>query len=581
MHGDQSTLLTGPSACLALAPAVMAAWKESRPGEAVLGEPRHQLTELENWHFETRGWLLVPGAAAGQDDAELDAAGLERHEVLVAYVEDLCGIGFRLDLPLGPIPSGLLGGDSRTRDPAREFFHEAEGYILKDDRDGVTDPARGYDVRARVRQCQGLIAVWALEDIAPDQGFAVVSGSHLGDVEPPAALAAGRDLRSDGLSVVSRPAMRAGDLLLVAAATMHGLLAGTRPQQCCQQMMCSFISRTAPPSVGSLAAAAARGQVPDEAAPSWMAQLSPTARAMLAPALEPGSRTNQVVMSDGAKVWLAEPIDIAESHPGLLTARDEASLARSGISAEEVYFFDLNGYLVVPRVMDAAWLAQARDAIAPQLQASSPAAADGSASAVQQQLMKEHPAMAGWRRPSFSGGNLFELPDGRCDAFRRCIDHPQVVARLNWMMGGGSVTASSGSLLLMSRGSVGQVVHSGATNPTAAGHSYAFRNGRVMAGASLNVAWQLADSPAGSGGFVVCPGSHKAKFPVPQAVRWADDRTTLPEVPMKAGDVLFFLGSAVAHGAVRWQRDEWRCVMLLQYQAKHAAWSGRLWAPRL
>ena len=150
------------------------------------------------------------------------------------------------------------------------------------------------------------------------------------------------------------------------------------------------------------------------------------------------------------------------------------------------------------------------------------------------------------------------------------------------MMGGGSqIGSNGGGLLLMDKGSVGQIIHSGNTNPTAAGHSYAFRNGRVMAGASLNVAWQLADSPPGSGGFVVCPGSHKAAWPLPDEVRWADDRSTLHEVPMRAGDVLFFLGSAVAHGAVRWEGDGWRCAMLLQYQARHAAWSGRRWAPRL
>lgn len=80
---------------------------------------------------------------------------------------------------------------------------------------------------------------------------------------------------------------------------------------------------------------------------------------------------------------------------------------------------------------------------------------------------------------------------------------------------------------------------------------------------------------------MVCSGSHKTKYPLPNAVRWADDRSTLHEVPMFAGDVLFFLGSAVAHGAVRWEHDDLRVVMLLQYQARHTAWSGRAWAPRL
>jgi hypothetical protein len=222
--------------------------------------------------------------------------------------------------------------------------------------------------------------------------------------------------------------------------------------------------------------------------------------------------------------------------------------------------------------MHGQWLEEAKASIEPFYQPPSSG----------EMQMPERPAMTGTPRPGCTAGNLFDLPDGRSELFRRCLDHPAVVSRLNWMLGGGAVTSTlNGSLLMMSKGSVGQVIHSGVTNPTAAGHHYAYRNGRVMTGASLNVAWQLADSPAGSGGFVVCPGSHKANWGMPQAVRWADDRSTLPEVPMEAGDVLFFLGSAVAHGAVRWEREEWRSVMPLQYQARHAAWSGRLWAPRL
>ena len=59
---------------------------------------------------------------------------------------------------------------------------------------------------------------------------------------------------------------------------------------------------------------------------------------------------------------------------------------------------------------------------------------------------------------------------------------------------------------MMAEGSHGQIVHSGVTNPTAVGHSYKVRNGRIFAGASLNVVWQLSDIPANAGGFVICPG---------------------------------------------------------------------------
>ena len=48
------------------------------------------------------------------------------------------------------------------------------------------------------------------------------------------------------------------------------------------------------------------------------------------------------------------------------------------------------------------------------------------------------------------------------------------------------------------------------------------------------------------------------------AVRQADDLTTLTQPAMKAGDVILFLGSSVAHGAVRWELEGWRRVVLLQ-----------------
>ena len=57
----------------------------------------------------------------------------------------------------------------------------------------------------------------------------------------------------------------------------------------------------------------------------------------------------------------------------------------------------------------------------------------------------------------------------------------------------------------------------------------------------VNVAWQLADSPPSAGGFVVAAGSHKAQYPLPEAVRWADDRTSLREVPMQVTHLLFHL----------------------------------------
>ena len=140
---------------------------------------------------------------------------------------------------------------------------------------------------------------------------------------------------------------------------------------------------------------------------------------MLAPASDP-TATDQMVMSDGEQTWLASPGTAAESHPGLL-----AETPGPGVDRDEMWFFDMKGYLVVRGVMDREWLEAAQAAVAPHLQPPDAEAPIG---------MQEHPAMAGHPRPSFKGGNLFDLPD-RADAelFRRCLDHPAIVSRLNWV----------------------------------------------------------------------------------------------------------------------------------------------------
>ena len=97
-------------------------WAEQLVGEAVLNEPPRALSHLQNWHFDTQGFLKLDAVASAAQLSSVE--GLAQHPTLLAFAEDLCGDGFRLDLPCRPLneayESGrMLGGDSRTRDPAR------------------------------------------------------------------------------------------------------------------------------------------------------------------------------------------------------------------------------------------------------------------------------------------------------------------------------------------------------------------------------------------------------------------------------------------------------------------------------
>jgi hypothetical protein len=285
-------------------------------GEAVVQEPPRALSEAENWAFDTQGWVLLRGVASPTQLRYPER--LTNHPTLQTYAHDLCGVGYRLDLPLRPVAElagprrrPMVGGDSRTRDPAREYFHVAQGYFPPDHRED-NNPAT---LPARVRQCQGLLAVWALDDVPEGQGFALVPCSHLSDVEPPRCLSEGEELPG-GHVVRAQPRMERGDLLLCAEvpwatlallvsrsvcsgrtrcaprkfprtfaqATMHGLPRGVTPSPLHRQIACGYISRTAPPAVGGLAQAEARSPASFTPTPAWHAQVANSALHRCTPA---------------------------------------------------------------------------------------------------------------------------------------------------------------------------------------------------------------------------------------------------------------------------------------------------------
>ena len=92
-------------------------------------------------------------------------------------------------------------------------------------------------------------------------------------------------------------------------------------------------------------------------------------------------------------------------------------------------------------------------------------------------------------------------------------------------------------------------------------------NGRLFT-PKINVAWQLTETKAGDGGFVVLAGSHRANVALPSNT--LDDPTMFEHathVQMAAGDVLFFMGGAVCHGALPWVGKQARGAAILQYHA--------------
>ena len=94
---------------------------------------------------------------------------------------------------------------------------------------------------------------------------------------------------------------------------------------------------------------------------------------------------------------------------------------------------------------------------------------------------------------------------------------------------------------LSDKGGSGFFMHAGSWDPRAANH-YEVRNGRAYC-EWVNVVWQLRDVTQEDGGCAVVPGTHKGRYPAPEDITTADDDPMgmIKHVPMKAGDVLFFL----------------------------------------
>ena len=139
-------------------------------------------------------------------------------------------------------------------------------------------------------------------------------------------------------------------------------------------------------------------------------------------------------MSNGAETWLADEAlatttdvgnGVDAAHPGLLQL-DPATT----IDQKEMFWFDCNGYLVIPGVMDDDWLQQARDAIEANL---SQVVLRGVDHDNDGSLGVSEGPLAGTGRPDLKG--LFELPDGHAAPFLRMLDHPAVIQRLNWLLG--------------------------------------------------------------------------------------------------------------------------------------------------
>jgi ectoine hydroxylase-related dioxygenase (phytanoyl-CoA dioxygenase family) len=502
------------------------------------------MTEEESYRFDISGFIVVRGVLLPDElatynkafdrvldgDADLPQSAAYRypflqlrdHPVLAAYAETLCGEGYRLDT--GPT---LLGANGKTD----ERLRGGNEWV---------DWSRAYFHRNGVRHCQGLIALWVLHDVGPeDGGLVLIPASHNNEVETPEEVLTG----ADDMGLPEQPSLQAGDLLLCADALVRGMRAwhGSGPQRTLEY---GFVNKHVRPHDWS--------NLDADDAYSWAGELTRAEQAVLH---DPHRSSHPLVVQPDGEISRLEP-EPEIYHPSIYIRNPEAS-----IDDKEFYYWNLCGHLLVKGAMDAEWLAAANAAIDANPDRINTVSTEGE---------KDYVRLRGTHRSKLD--DAWSLPQPHGEPFRRMIAHPAIIARLNWMMGSGYEVTKC-EVLCSGHGGAGVHLHAGGTTQSELNH-YTFRNGRCYC-EYINVAWQLRDVNAADGGFCCIPGSHKTVYPMPKGVlHAADDMDMLRHVGMEAGDLLIFLAGAQTHGAFPWMGQQDRRSVLMQYRSRNLSWES-------
>jgi hypothetical protein len=213
------------------------------------------------------------------------------------------------------------------------------------------------------------------------------------------------------------------------------------------------------------------------------------------------------------------------------------------MTEREKYLFDLNGYIVIPGVLDTETVAQMWDE------------------------MSAHGIEAPENNPGRSRfGNFLSWGP----LWWSLIDHPTILPYLDALIGCKFRLDHAYGMAAAKDGEAGGFGMHHDSHMFHHGCYYTFEKGRMHNGLIV-VSWMLTDTPPGGGGFICIPGSHKANYPTPPDA-YAADSPLAVNVPGNAGDVLIF-SEALTHGTARWTQDVERRSVLLKYCPHYMQWA--------
>jgi len=245
------------------------------------------------------------------------------------------------------------------------------------------------------------------------------------------------------------------------------------------------------------------------------------------------------------------------------------------MTAEEKFFFDLNGFLVVKGVLSAEEVASANAAI------------DCHAG----EILEREGALRNTREGSPLGGDgvngrrdlagMLEWPKPQCDPFRSLLAHSRLLPYFTELCGEGYRMDHMPFVIMQRKGSEGFSLHGGPLNGK--GKMNPTLQYRCEDGAFYNslvaMSVQLSDHNPGDGGFCVVRGSHKIKFPLPDSFMHGEaGREHVYQPTTRAGDVVFF-SEATVHGALPWTSEHERRVALYRFAPSTIAY-GRSYYPQ-
>ena len=219
---------------------------------------------------------------------------------------------------------------------------------------------------------------------------------------------------------------------------------------------------------------------------------------------------------------------------------------------EEKFSFDLEGFLVVRNVLDAADLTQ---------------------------LNKIADRFASEDGDLVRGTSTISRVSQWGPEFQTLMDHDKIVPYLVELLGP-KFRIDHDYCIFMKKGAERGGLHGGETD-TEADHWYRYRDGVMRNGLTV-VTYFLSPAGPGDGGFACIPGSHKSNFVdrLPRDVRrFERDAHYVVQPEADAGDALIFT-EALIHGTKPWTADHDRRALLYKYSPGHSAWSQGYYDPR-